>query len=163
ASSLSPRRPAPGRRPASNARPGCSAAFRPSRICAGMRRAARRDSRSNTWTAAPARTPASGATGRRSTPSSSFLATASPPRSRPAPPRVAAELFGRSYAAPIGIAPMGGPSIVWPGADEFLAAAAQAARIPYVLGTVGGTTIEAAAQVAPDVLWFQLYRLARDD
>ena len=73
------------------------------------------------------------------------------------------ELFGRPYAAPIGVAPMGGPSIVWPGADEFLAAAAQAARVPYVLGTVGGTTIEKAAAIAPDVLWFQLYRMARND
>src|SRR5215472_11233501 len=78
-------------------------------------------------------------------------------------PPVDIELFGRRYAAPIGVAPMGGPSIVWPGADEYLAAAAQAARVPYVLGTVGGTTIEAAAKIAPDVLWFQLYRLARDD
>src|SRR5580692_1042222 len=57
-------------------------------------------------------------------------------------PAVGIELFGRPYAAPIGIAPMGGPAIVWPGADEYLAAAAQAARVPYVLGTVGGTTIE---------------------
>src|SRR5712691_1939499 len=78
-------------------------------------------------------------------------------------PPVDVELFGRRYSAPIGVAPMGGPSIVWPGADEFLAAAAQAARVPYVLGTVGGTTIETAAKIAPDVLWFQLYRLARND
>src|ERR1700694_728720 len=78
-------------------------------------------------------------------------------------PPVQIELFGRRYAAPIGVAPMGGPSIVWPGADEYLAAAAQKARVPYVLGTVGGTTIETAAKIAPDVLWFQLYRLARND
>src|SRR5215475_2656530 len=78
-------------------------------------------------------------------------------------PPIDAELFGRRYAAPIGVAPMGGPSIVWPGADEYLAAAAQAARVPYVLGTVGGTTIEKAAKIAPDVLWFQLYRMARND
>jgi isopentenyl diphosphate isomerase/L-lactate dehydrogenase-like FMN-dependent dehydrogenase len=78
-------------------------------------------------------------------------------------PPVDVELFGRRYAAPIGVAPMGGPSIVWPGADEYLAAAAQAARVPYVLGTVGGTTIETAAKIAPDVLWFQLYRMARND
>jgi len=71
-------------------------------------------------------------------------------------PPVDVELFGRRYAAPIGVAPMGGPSIVWPGADEYLAAAAQKARVPYVLGTVGGTTIETAAKIAPDVLWFQL-------
>jgi len=75
---------------------------------------------------------------------------------------VGIELFGRPYAAPIGIAPMGGPAIVWPGADRYLAQAAQRARIPYTLGTVGGMTIETAAKVAPDVLWFQLYRFADD-
>jgi L-lactate dehydrogenase (cytochrome) len=58
---------------------------------------------------------------------------------------------------------MGGPALVWPGADRFMAQAAQRARVPYVLGTVGGLTIEAAAAIAPDVLWFQLYRMARND
>jgi (S)-mandelate dehydrogenase len=77
-------------------------------------------------------------------------------------PPIAVELFGRPYAAPIGIAPMGGPAIVWPGADRYLAQAAQRARIPYTLGTVGGITIEDAAKVAPDVLWFQLYRFPGD-
>jgi len=78
-------------------------------------------------------------------------------------PPTAVTLFGRAYAAPIGIAPMGGPAIVWPGADRYLAQAAQRARIPYTLGTVGGLTIEDAAKIAPDVLWFQLYRLPKDD
>ena len=78
-------------------------------------------------------------------------------------PPTSTELFGRFYAAPVGIAPMGGPAIVWPGADRCLAEAAQLARVPYTLGTVGGMTIEAAAKVAPDVLWFQLYRFADDD
>jgi len=77
-------------------------------------------------------------------------------------PPVAVELFGRPYSAPIGIAPMGGPAIVWPGADRYLDSAAQRARIPYTLGTVGGMTIEDAAAIAPDVLWFQLYRFAGD-
>ena len=79
----------------------------------------------------------------------------------PALPPVDVELFGRKYAAPIGIAPMGGPSIVWPGADAYLATAAQRARVPYVLSTVAGMTIERAAEIAPDVFWFQLYRFAR--
>jgi L-lactate dehydrogenase (cytochrome) len=78
-------------------------------------------------------------------------------------PPVDIELFGRRYAAPIGIAPMGGPSIVWPGADRYLAAAAQRARVPYALGLVGGLTVEQAADIAPDVLWFQLYRCPRND
>jgi L-lactate dehydrogenase (cytochrome) len=72
-------------------------------------------------------------------------------------------LFGRTCSAPLGIAPMGGPAIVWPGADRYLAQAAQRARIPYVLSTVGGLTIEEAARLAPDVLWFQLFRLPNDD
>src|SRR5262249_53170368 len=66
-------------------------------------------------------------------------------------PPVDTELFGRRYAAPFGIAPMGGPSIAWPGADQYLATAAQAAPVPYTLSTVGGITIERAAQIAPDV------------
>jgi len=78
-------------------------------------------------------------------------------------PPVGVELFGRRYSAPIGVAPMGGPSIVWPGADGHLAAAAQRARVPYVLGLVGGMTVEQAAEIAPDVLWFQLYRCSRND
>ena len=79
------------------------------------------------------------------------------------PPPVEAELFGRRYSAPIGVAPMGGPSIVWPGADLAMARAAQSARVPYTLGVVGGATIEKAAEVAPDVFWLQLYRAWRND
>ena len=78
-------------------------------------------------------------------------------------PPVDVELFGKRYSAPIGVAPMGGPSIVWPGADQYLAAAAQRARVPYTLGLVGGMTVERAAEIAPDVLWFQLYRCSRNE
>jgi L-lactate dehydrogenase (cytochrome) len=81
----------------------------------------------------------------------------------PSLPPINVELFGRRYAAPIGIAPMGGPALVWPGADRYMAEAAQRMRVPYVLGTVGGLSIEQAAALAPDVLWFQLYRMARND
>src|SRR5271156_795639 len=73
------------------------------------------------------------------------------------------ELFGRRYAAPIGIAPMGGPAIVWPGADRHLARAAQRARVPYTLGLAGGATIEEIGAIAPDVFWLQLYRCAKND
>ena len=78
-------------------------------------------------------------------------------------PPVDVELFGHRYAAPFGVAPMGGPSLVFPGADRYLAAAAQRANVPYTLGLVGGMTVEQAAEVAPDVLWFQLYRCARNE
>ena len=69
----------------------------------------------------------------------------------------------RRYAAPIGIAPMGGPSMVWPGADLLMAKAAQRARVPYTLGVAGGATIEDVAKVAPDVFWLQLYRFCQND
>ncbi|MGB7258404.1 MAG: alpha-hydroxy acid oxidase [Pseudolabrys sp.] len=78
-------------------------------------------------------------------------------------PPVDVELFGTRYAAPIGIAPMGGPSLVWPGADLMLAKAAQRARVPYTLGVAGGATIEDVAKVAPDVFWLQLYRFYQND
>ena len=78
-------------------------------------------------------------------------------------PDIDTELFGSRYAAPIGIAPMGGPSLVWPGADLIMAKAAQRARIPYTLGVVGGATIEEVAKVAPDVFWLQLYRFYKND
>jgi len=78
-------------------------------------------------------------------------------------PSVGIDVFGKHYAAPLGVAPMGGPSIVWPGADRYLAAACQRINVPYALGLVGGMTVEDAAKVAPDVLWFQLYRCWRDE
>src|SRR5262249_43602799 len=78
-------------------------------------------------------------------------------------PPVGIDLFGKHYAAPLGVAPMGGPSIVWPGADRCLAAACQRVNVPYTLGLVGGMTVEEAAKVAADVLWFQLYRCWRNE
>jgi (S)-mandelate dehydrogenase len=81
----------------------------------------------------------------------------------PTLPPTEVELFGRRYAAPIGIAPMGGPSIVWPGADLLMAKAAQRARVPYTLGVAGGATIEEVAKIAPDVFWLQLYRFWHND
>src|SRR3954463_12164254 len=46
----------------------------------------------------------------------------------PALPPTTVDLFARRYAAPLGIAPMGGPALIWPGADRYMALAAQAAQ-----------------------------------
>ena len=73
------------------------------------------------------------------------------------------ELFGTRHAAPIGISPMGSPGLIWPGADEHLARAAQAARIPFVLSTPANAAIERIAALAPDMFWFQLYRFPHND
>src|SRR5690606_2188413 len=58
---------------------------------------------------------------------------------------------------------VGGPGTVFPGAETYFAKAAQAARVPYAMGLLAGITIEDAARLAPDVLWLQLYRFARND
>jgi L-lactate dehydrogenase (cytochrome) len=79
------------------------------------------------------------------------------------PPPTDTELFGRAYAAPVGISPIGGPGTGFPGAETYFAKAAQAARVPYTLGVLSAITMEQAAELAPDVLWLQLYRFARND
>lgn len=74
-----------------------------------------------------------------------------------------AELFGRRYAAPVGIAPIGFDGILWPGATRLFAEAAAALNLPYMTGTLATETIETVAALAPGVTWFQLYPLRADD
>ncbi len=73
------------------------------------------------------------------------------------------ELFCHRYAAPIGIAPIGFDGLMWPGASELFARAAQRMNIPYMTGTLATSTIEDVARWAPDVTWFQLYPLEGDE
>src|SRR5712671_7728987 len=42
------------------------------------------------------------------------------------------ELFGKRYAAPIGVAPMGSAGLMWPGAEKIFAAEAQKNLVPYI-------------------------------
>ena len=79
------------------------------------------------------------------------------------PPPTDTELFGRRYSAPIGISPIGGPGTGFPGAETYFARAAQAARVPYTLGVLSAITMEQAVELAPDVLWLQLYRFPRNN
>ncbi len=81
----------------------------------------------------------------------------------PAPAQTQIDLFGVSYAAPIGIAPVGVDGIVWPGATKLLAAAAGKARLPYIAGTLANASIEEVAKIAGDCTWFQLYGLPGRD
>lgn len=69
----------------------------------------------------------------------------------------ATTLFGQRYAHPFGIAPTGLANLSWPGADAALARTATGADIPFVLSTAATTSIEEAAEAAPDHFWFQLY------
>src|SRR6185503_8155511 len=79
-----------------------------------------------------------------------------------APPPADTRLFGRPYTAPLGIAPIGSPGTGFPGAERYFAAAAQGARVPYIMGVLGGISIEEGTQIAPDVMWLQIYRFHRD-
>lgn len=72
-------------------------------------------------------------------------------------PDTATELFGSTYAAPIGVAPVGMTGLIWPGSDVAIARAAHAARFPHVLSTVATSTPEDIAPIAGDMGWFQLY------
>jgi (S)-mandelate dehydrogenase len=68
------------------------------------------------------------------------------------------ELFGRRWNAPFAIAPIGLAGLVRPRGDALMAAAAQAARVPFILSTASNTRIEDVRAAAPDAtLWMQLY------
>jgi len=68
-----------------------------------------------------------------------------------------ATLFGHTYASPFGISPTGGAGLFRRGADLMLAEAAAKANIPHIMSGASNDSIEAAAKVAPDHAWYQLY------
>jgi L-lactate dehydrogenase (cytochrome)/(S)-mandelate dehydrogenase len=68
-----------------------------------------------------------------------------------------AALFGRTYASPFGISPTGGAGLFRRGADLMLAEAAAEANIPYIMSGASNDSIEAAAKIAPNNAWYQLY------
>lgn len=77
------------------------------------------------------------------------------------------DLFGKTYDAPFGIAPVGLQGLMWPGAPEILAKAARQHNIPFVLSTVTTASIETIGKITDGHFWFQLYHPAdnalRDD
>ncbi len=72
------------------------------------------------------------------------------------------ELFGHTYDAPFGIAPIGLQGLVWPNAGEILAKAAHKHNVPFILSTVSTTSIERASELTEGKFWFQLYHPAKD-
>ena len=71
-------------------------------------------------------------------------------------------LFGREYAYPFGIAPVGLQSLMWPKSCEILARTAHRHNIPFVLSTVTTASIEKVAEITEGDFWFQLYHPAED-
>ena len=76
-------------------------------------------------------------------------------------------LFGHTYDAPVGIAPIGLQGLIWPKSPEILAKAALKHNIPFILSTVSTSSIERIAELSEGRSWFQLYHPAdnrlRDD
>jgi len=65
-------------------------------------------------------------------------------------------LFGHTYDAPFGIAPMGGTAMAVYQGDLVLARAAAAANIPMILSGASLTPLERVRQAGPTT-WFQAY------
>ena len=72
------------------------------------------------------------------------------------------DLFGRSYDAPFGIAPIGLQGLMWPKAPEILARAAKQHNVPFILSTVTTSSIETIAEITNGDFWFQLYHPTED-
>ena len=67
------------------------------------------------------------------------------------------ELFGQTYASPIGIAPMGISALIAYQGDLALARAAEAANIPMIVSSTALTRLEDVRAAAPRSTWFQAY------
>ena len=71
-------------------------------------------------------------------------------------------LFGRRYAGPFGIAPMGASAVVAYDADNRMARAAAAANIPFVLSANSITPMEELVKANPNA-WFASYQSPETD
>jgi L-lactate dehydrogenase (cytochrome) len=78
-------------------------------------------------------------------------------------PQLETELFGHTYSAPFGIAPIGLQGLIWPGSARILATAARASNVPFILSTVSTGSIEDIAETTAGKFWFQLYHPASTD
>ena len=67
------------------------------------------------------------------------------------------QIFGQNYASPFGIAPTGMAGAFRKDAELFLAEAAAAADLPYMMSGAANASMEQAAKLAPRNLWYQIY------
>jgi len=70
---------------------------------------------------------------------------------------LATNFMGQEFSLPFGIAPIGMSGMIWPGAENILAKAANRHGIPYGLSTVAAAAPEDVGPDAGDNGWFQLY------
>lgn len=67
------------------------------------------------------------------------------------------KLFGHTFDAPFGVAPIGLQGLMWPDAPRILASAAAAHNIPFVFGTLSSERLETIAKISEGRAWYQLY------
>lgn len=68
-------------------------------------------------------------------------------------------MLGESVSLPIALAPIGIGGLQWGNGEILACRAAQAAGIPYTLGTLGICSIEDVAAAVDKPFWFQLYMM----
>jgi len=73
------------------------------------------------------------------------------------------ELFGETYDAPFGQAPVGLQGLMWPNSCEYIATACHDHNLPFCLSTVSTASIETIAEITEGRFWFQLYHPREDD
>lgn len=71
-------------------------------------------------------------------------------------------LFGKTYSAPFGVAPVGLQGLIWPNSPNILAKAAKAHNVPFILSTVTTSGIEEIANITEGDFWYQLYHPAEE-
>lgn len=71
-------------------------------------------------------------------------------------------LFGKTYAAPFGVAPVGLQGLIWPNSPQILAKAAKEHNVPFILSTVTTSGIEDIAKITEGDFWYQLYHPAEE-
>lgn len=72
------------------------------------------------------------------------------------------EIFGKTYDAPFGVAPIGLQGLMWPNSSEILAKASFQHNIPFILSTVGTSSIERISEITEGNAWFQLYHPTKE-
>jgi L-lactate dehydrogenase (cytochrome)/(S)-mandelate dehydrogenase len=75
---------------------------------------------------------------------------------------ISKNVLGRSFKGPLGIAPMGYSGLFRPQAELFFAETAKRFDVPYIMSGVSVSSMEAAAQIAGENLWYQIYTTADD-
>jgi isopentenyl diphosphate isomerase/L-lactate dehydrogenase-like FMN-dependent dehydrogenase len=68
-----------------------------------------------------------------------------------------ASMFGQTFSAPFGMAPIGMLNAFWPNSDLILARLCARENIPYTASSASSTTLERLAEAAAGNGWFQLY------